>query len=377
MKNILSKSIIAFLFVWYAGSVSASTTATVSSFQMMKSIFQPNTSSIPKVIEFPITASESKQSPAIYDTASGQFSSIYIKDFAESLPVQVQAGEQSLPVLHDNNYATSYNFETDGTETTTILTYDAGRAITSTQLWINLDPNVKRPISVSLSTKDSPRTILVVADQPLPGSILLFPETTARVWEIKIVHKQPLRIQEISIIPSYGSTPTSYSVRFLAQPGRSYQLYLKPNAGVVMPIVPYVDLQVDPTEVIYIATPPTVYNPDYKTGDMDNDKVPDDQDNCPDTANPDQKDINTNNKGDACEDFDHDTVINALDNCPEKPNIDQHNSDSDAYGDVCDPEESRITERYGWLPWLGILIGFASVALVFKITTKHGGNRNT
>ena len=144
-----------------------------------------------------------------------------------------------------------------------------------------------------------------------------------------------------------------------------------------MPIVPYVDLQVDPTEVTYIATPPTVYNPDYRTGDMDDDKVPDEQDNCPDTANPDQKDINNNNKGDACEDFDHDTVINALDNCPEKPNIDQHNSDSDAYGDVCDPEESRITERYGWLPWLGILIGFASVALVFKIKTKHGGNRNT
>ncbi len=349
----------------------ASTTATVASFKMVKTILLPNNSTIPKVVEFPITVAESRQAPAMYDETSGQFVSTYVRSATETPNVQIQYGTESLPVLYDSNYATTYNFETDGTETTTTLMYDAGRTIRSSQLHINLDLNVRQPTSIYLYTKDATPASLVVADQPLSGSILLFPETTARIWEIRIIHKQLLRISEVSIWPSSNSLITSYNIRFLAQPNRSYKLYLQPNAGINMPIAPYVDLQVDPLEILYIATPPTTFNPDYREGDLDNDTVPDNRDNCPDTANTDQKDVNNNGKGDACEDFDHDTIINSVDNCPDKPNIDQQNTDSDAYGDVCDPEESRITERYGWLPWMGIILGFGSVAFVFMITTKH------
>jgi hypothetical protein len=63
-----------------------------------------------------------------------------------------------------------------------------------------------------------------------------------------------------------------------------------------------------------------------------------------------------------CDDFDRDGVMNSADNCPEDTNRNQSDVDADGIGDVCDPEESRITERYAWLPWVGI--GLAGIVLV-------------
>ncbi|MEY4731278.1 MAG: hypothetical protein RL681_224, partial [Candidatus Parcubacteria bacterium] len=79
-------------------------------------------------------------------------------------------------------------------------------------------------------------------------------------------------------------------------------------------------------------------------------------------ANSSQDDVNRNGRGDACDDFDRDGVLNSADNCVNQPNRDQRDTDADGIGDVCDNEESRVTERYEWLPWLGI--GFAGVVLI-------------
>ena len=64
----------------------------------------------------------------------------------------------------------------------------------------------------------------------------------------------------------------------------------------------------------------------FVMSDFDADGDPDDADNCPTTANPDQADADGDGVGDAC------------DNCPTTPNPDQADADGDGLADACDDE---------------------------------------
>ena len=78
------------------------------------------------------------------------------------------------------------------------------------------------------------------------------------------------------------------------------------------------------------------------TGDVDQDGVPDEEDNCAATFNPDQADADLDRVGDACDpdllDGDEDGVVDSLDNCPAVVNPDQLDADLDGVGDLCDPD---------------------------------------
>lgn len=67
-----------------------------------------------------------------------------------------------------------------------------------------------------------------------------------------------------------------------------------------------------------------VFTPGACAEDTDEDGVPNDDDNCPDVANPDQQDTDGDSYGDAC------------DNCPDTYNLDQADTDADGIGDACD-----------------------------------------
>lgn len=107
-------------------------------------------------------------------------------------------------------------------------------------------------------------------------------------------------------------------------------------------------------ETIVNTSKNSLYNPDF-----DGDGISNYLDNCPYIYNPDQKDINYNGMGDACEDFDGDGILNALDNCPDNYNLDQKDSDGDGIGDVCDDTDDRFFEKNTYLIY--IISGIISI----------------
>jgi hypothetical protein len=89
---------------------------------------------------------------------------------------------------------------------------------------------------------------------------------------------------------------------------------------------------------------PEIY---FSVADDDTDGIPAYADNCPDTFNPDQEDLDSDGDGNACDlctDTDDDGFGNpgfavntcSVDNCPETPNPAQSDIDFDGVGDECD-----------------------------------------
>ena len=79
---------------------------------------------------------------------------------------------------------------------------------------------------------------------------------------------------------------------------------------------------------------------DVCDADRDGDEVPDETDNCPGTGNPEQTDADGDGQGDACDtDRDGDTVPDEADNCPEAANPNQADADHDGQGDLCDSDK--------------------------------------
>lgn len=89
----------------------------------------------------------------------------------------------------------------------------------------------------------------------------------------------------------------------------------------------------------FVLTPEEIENNSetFIISDSDGDGVNDDVDNCPDTPNPDQADLDGDGLGDVCDpDDDGDGVNDEVDNCPTTANADQADGDGDGIGDVCD-----------------------------------------
>jgi uncharacterized membrane protein len=76
--------------------------------------------------------------------------------------------------------------------------------------------------------------------------------------------------------------------------------------------------------------------------DQDADGFFDSGDNCPLVANADQRDLDSDGVGDACDpDLDGDGIANASDNCPSVANADQRDSDRNGRGDACEAQQPQ------------------------------------
>ena len=348
---------------YYATPAELPVAEIISSFRLYQVIADLQLS-VPSVVKFPLDGSSG--SFAVLETESNTFQPYNVTSELTKVPFTVESGNADDPFLNDgnNNTFAEYALVDAGGENTAVLTFSYSRPISTYQLKFSLADNVQLPDAVSVVELGGNLERILINRKALSNSAVSFPASNASSFRVIFYYRQPLRISEIGFNDTAGRTAQKYLL-FLAGPGLNYHVYSSAE------VVPYIrlpesaDLRAG-AETVQIAAPPKDLNPYFKEADSDRDGIADKRDNCHDIHNPDQADVNRNSRGDACEDFDLDGVLNGKDNCPDKPNRLQQDSDRDGAGDHCDSTENRIIERFPYLPWLGIGIGFLIVALIFK-----------
>jgi len=331
---------------------------------------------VPTVAEVPFGSEFMERTQfAVLDITTNVFEPYFFKQeiSLNLIPMSIQANVNggSMNNLIDNNIQTYAEFflpESAQGRAQIILT--SASPITSSSLTILLDNYVALPSSIEIRANVAGvGDKIVVANRRMDSYTTNFLKTTSNRWTIALIYNQPLRITELNLFQENAAKVGSKALRFLAQPGHDYRVYSDPDRSVTQNLREAGNLSLD-RDVLKLPLRPPMNNPSYVISDVDRDGFPDISDNCVTIANPDQKDVNGNGRGDACDDFDADGLINSADNCPDIPNRNQQDTDGDKLGDACDGQESRITEKYPWIPWVGI--GFAALVLItlFVLTAR-------
>lgn len=337
-------------------------------------------SSVPTVVEMPLDNFFMERSSfAVYDNDNKIFVPHYLQDnlLTNKTPLKAEV-ESGLNVraLTDNNPSTFVDFplpfDAQG-EVEIILS--SSSVITTSSLSVLLDANVALPTNISVIAEVNGVPTIVLAPSSMSSQTVNFPRTTSSRWTVKLNFAQPLRIGEMVLQEENPSVSSSRFIRFLAQPGESYRLYFDADRF-VSPAIGETPNLASARDIVRLTVGERMGNPLYKLSDIDGDGIPDIYDNCIDVPNPDQADTDNNGRGDACDDWDLDGVINLYDNCPFHPNRDQRDTDGDGIGDVCDDEESRLTEKYTWLPWLGLGLALVVIISLFFMVMRSDKKEN-
>ena len=346
---------------------------TTNAFRLYKNI---NTTAInvPTVVEVPFNEFIERFNFAVYDETKKIFEPYYFKQetIINEIPTSINTipNQPNAKLMIDGQINTQVDFLLPDNESGQVqIIIQSSVPIMSSGLSVLLANNVALPNSIQIRALVDGQERIVLANKILEKETIRFPQTLSEKWIIFLSYSQPLRIGEIKLHQDNITKISTQAVRFLAQPNHSYKIYFDPDRSIVVPVGEAGNLAAA-TDILLLLSPNAQKNINYVISDIDGDGIPDIKDNCISIYNPDQKDINNNNRGDACDDFDQDGIININDNCPNTPNRDQKDTDGDGIGDACDEMESRLTERYVWLPWLGI--GFAALVLIvlFIITIK-------
>ena len=326
--------------------------------------------SVPTVVEVPFAGEFIERFDfAVLDTTTNSFEPHFFKQetLINEIPVSLSTNPNTGNAgrMNDNDPRTYADFPLpENAQGRVEITLSSTDPITSSILTALLDNNVALPSSVEIRALVDGQNRIVVANRRMDQQTIRFPQTTSNRWTVTYTFGQPLRISELRLNQDNALKSSVRAIRFLAQPTHSYRIYFDPDRLATTPVGEAGNL-VSAKDVLVVSAAASQNNPNYVIADVDEDGIPDIRDNCVSVSNADQQDVNNNGRGDVCDDFDQDGIVNSKDNCLNNPNRDQKDTDSDGIGDVCDQEESRITERYTWIPWVGI--GFAALVLIILL----------
>lgn len=338
----------------------------ISAYRLYKEVPVPALR-VPTVVEVPFTEGLFERSEVgVFNMSKGAFEPAYVK--ATSLSATTKLSLQAAPSrgsegnMLDGNVNTYVDFALpNSAQGSAQIIVSSATPLTTASLTTLLDANVALPTTIEIRARVNGADTIVVAKRVVDAITIRFPKTTSSAWTITYTYAQPLRISELRFTDEASPVAAKHAVRFLAQPNQAYRIYFDPDRLARPSVGESANLS-SARDVLVLPAGTTKDNFEYRIADIDADGVPDIRDNCVSLTNADQADVNTNGRGDVCDDFDQDSVINAVDNCPDQPNVNQADTDSDEIGDVCDAGESRLTEKYAWLPWAGL--GFAVFILI-------------
>jgi len=368
-KILILSVFLAFSFILTAsaqGLQQSSISSVISAYRFYKDIDSISIN-VPTVVEIPFATDFIERFDfAVLDKNINSFEPHYFKQetLVNEIPVSVSTIPNTGGVnrMIDKDTRTYADFLLpENTQGQVQITLSSPSPITSSILTILLDNNVALPTSIEIRAFVDGQNRIVVANRRMDQQTIRFPQTTSNRWQITFSYGQPLRISELRLNQDNATKSSTRAIRFLAQPSHSYRIYFDSDRSAKAPVGEAGNLA-SAQDVLVAQASPSQNNPNYVIADTDSDGVPDVRDNCVSISNSDQQDVNNNGRGDVCDDFDQDGIINSKDNCPDNPNRDQRDTDGDGIGDVCDKQESRITEQYPWIPWIGI--GFAAIVLI-------------
>lgn len=325
---------------------------------------------VPTVVEIPLsdTTRTGYAEFAVLENETKQYIPYYVLNRYIKNPVSVRAesGMTTDYALTDKNTKTSVDYLLQEERTNTVsIQLTSEEKIKSSGVVLGLDQYVALPTQVSIqAVVEGVGTVLVLAPQTPQSNRITFPQTNSDTWTVTLTYAQPLRIHEIELVQDDVAESSTRSIRFLAQPNYSYSIYADPDRPQQITTLEQGNLT-DDRNVKVLPGGAMVANGAYVQADTDADGIPDMRDNCVQVGNTDQQDVDLNGRGDACDDFDRDGVMQLTDNCPNLTNRGQEDVDVDGIGDVCDGEESRFTEKYAWVPWVGMGMAALVIGVLF------------
>lgn len=346
----------------------------LTAFRNYKDVTTPAIS-VPTVVEIPFSGEYLERNTfAVYENETSTFQPYFFN--VKSIINTIQTIISSVPVsgdiknIADNRYDTYTEYALPETYNGVVRFSIIGeKPIVSSSLSIVLENNTAMPTFIEIRAGDRKDTKIVLARKRMLQGRVVFPKTEAIYWDIKLEYAQPLRISEMHLIQEDVEKASSKNLRFLARPNNTYKIYFNPDREISIKTSESGDLSQD-KNILSLSMYEIKINELYKAADIDGDGIEDKIDNCVYVVNPKQTDIDGNNRGDDCDDFDRDWIINSKDNCIDYPNRMQGDIDGDGIGDACDGEESRITEKYVWLPWFGMSLVAVVIFILLFLTIK-------
>lgn len=374
MRNFSLFSLLTLLLLGNFNAVLAESTVQddlekLSAFQNQKTIDDLDLI-VPTVVEVPFATNEKTgYDLAVLENESQTFQPWILVSETEDQENQNVSTENK--ALVDGNTLTYAEYEVPAESKGTVdIILTTEEAVRSSSITFWLDQHVALPTHLSIEVQDGNNKKEILSRTPMKSTTVSFPETEATQWIIHLEYSQLLRISEIELTQENNQNKATQAIRFLAQPDTSYTIYFNADRPVNITTGESGNLTKDEG----VKTQPSINsekNETYQKEDTDEDGIPDETDNCVSVANADQTDQDANDRGDPCDDYDRDGVINHEDNCDNEPNARQNDEDGDGVGDSCDEEESRVTERYPWLPWTGMGLAVAIIGFLFYKTAKE------